>query len=146
MKKIISILILILTITAVLQADIKVFPNPWIPESGQSLASTGDTKKHGSLDADGWIKFEFTDDTEAVSGLTGELVIYDVLGNLIKRRKWTLPEYVPLPNTNTTEDTDHTIHWDGKDNRYNFVPSGVYIWIIYIDGGKKYHGKLVIVR
>lgn len=144
MKKISLILILVFAVTAVLQADVKVFPNPWIPESGQSLASTGDTKKHGSLDADGWIKFEFTDSTEPV--VSGELVIYDVLGNLIKRRRWSLPEYVPLPNTNTTEDRTRTIHWDGKDNGYNFVPSGVYIWIIYIDGGKKYKGKLVIIR
>ncbi|MDD5020666.1 MAG: hypothetical protein PHR82_00840 [Endomicrobiaceae bacterium] len=145
MKKIILILILMSAVTTVLQAEVKVFPNPWIPESGQSLASTGDTKKHGSLDADGWIKFEFIDyATEPVS--SGELVIYDVLGNLIRRKAWTLPEYVPLPNTNTTEDRDHTIHWDGKDNGYNFVPSGVYIWIIYVDGGKKYKGKLVIIR
>ena len=144
MKKISLILILVFVVTVVLQADVKVFPNPWIPESGQSLALTGDTKKHGSLDADGWIKFEFTDLTDPI--VSGELVIYDVLGNLVKRRNWTLPEYVPLPNTNTTEDRDYTIHWDGKDNGYNFVASGVYIWIIYVDGGKKYHGKLVIVR
>lgn len=145
MKNISLLLLLVFTATSVLQADVKVFPNPWIPESGQSLASTGDTKKHGSLDTDGWIKFEFTDfDTVPVT--SGELVIYDVLGNLIKRKRWSVPEYVPLPNTNTTEKTDRTIHWDGKDNGYNFVPSGVYIWIIYVDGGKKYKGKIVVIR
>lgn len=145
MKKISLILILVFAVTAILKADVKVFPNPWIPESGQSLTSTGDTKKHGSLDTDGWIKFEFVDfDTVPVT--SGELVIYDVLGNLIKRRRWALPEYVPLPNTNTTEKTDRTIHWDGKDNGYNFVPSGVYIWIIYVDGGKKHKGKIVVIR
>lgn len=145
MKNISLILLLVFTVTAVLQADVKVFPNPWIPQSGQALTPSGDTKKHGSLDADGWIKFEFTDfDTVPVT--SGELVIYDVLGNLIKRKRWSLPEYVPLPNTNTTEKTDRTIHWDGKDNGYNFVPSGVYIWIIYVDGGKKHKGKIVVIR
>ncbi len=78
--------------------------------------------------------------------MSGELVIYDVLGNLVRRKAWALPEIIPLPNTNTTEDRDHTIHWVGKDNGYNFVSSGVYIWIIYIDGGKKHKGKIVIIR
>lgn len=144
MKKINLILILIFLAPVVLTAEIKVFPNPWIPESGQSLTQTGDTKKHGSLDMDGWIKFEFNGDDE--SAVSGELVIYDVLGNLVRRKAWSLPEIIPLPNTNTSEDRYHTIHWDGKDNGYNFVPSGVYIWIIYIDGGKKHNGKIVVVR
>lgn len=145
MRKIIAVLILLAAVFSIAQAGVKVFPNPWIPESGQSLSpSGGDTIKHGSLNADGWIKFEFNDPAEIVS--SGELVIYDVMGNLIRKRKWILPEHVPLPNTNTTENENRTIHWDGKDERYNYVPSGVYIWIIYIDGGKKYTGKVVIVR
>lgn len=145
MKKIIASSILLVAAVSVSLAGVKVFPNPWIPESGQSLSSSGgDTVKHGSLNADGWIKFEFNDPAEIVS--SGELVIYDVMGNLIKRKKWILPEVVPLPNTNTTENRNRTIHWDGKNESYNYAPSGVYIWIIYIDGGKKYTGKVVVVR
>jgi len=145
MKKLI-IVGLILTVACVFvkaESKIKVFPNPWIPEADVSLADYGDTKKYGSLDSDGWIKFQFE---EVPTHKSGELLIYDVTGNLIKSRKWKLPEYVPLPQANPADDPEKTIHWDGRDNSYQYVESGVYIWIIYIDGDRKQNGKIVVIR
>ncbi|MFA6613889.1 MAG: hypothetical protein WCS83_03810, partial [Endomicrobiia bacterium] len=75
MKKAFLIYIFFICCVSVANADIKVYPNPWIPESGVSQSSTGDTKKHGSLYADGWIKFK------GVQTETGTLKIYDVVGN-----------------------------------------------------------------
>lgn len=121
-------------------ADIKVYPNPWIPESGKSLGSDNDKMKHGGLTADGWIKFK------GVETESGDLRIYDVAGNLVKSKKWSLTEEnaVPLPQTN--KETKDIVHWDGKDNYYKYVESGVYIWILREDGGKKYSGKVVVIR
>ncbi|WP_413854068.1 hypothetical protein [Candidatus Ruminimicrobium bovinum] len=145
MKKLI-IVGLILTVACVFvkaESKIKVFPNPWIPEADVSLADYGDTKKYGSLDSDGWIKFQFE---EVPTHKSGELLIYDVTGNLVKSRKWKLPEYVPLPQANPADNPEKTIHWDGRDNSYQYVESGVYIWIIYIDGDRKQNGKIVVIR
>ena len=41
---------------------------------------------------------------------------------------------------------DHIVHWDGRNNDYEYVESGVYIWIIQEDDGSKYDGKVVVVR
>lgn len=147
MKKIIVSFLVIICCSVIIKAEnkIKVFPNPWIPEANISLSEHDDTKKHGSLDSDGWIKFQF-ESVPNQENSSGELVIYDVTGNLVKRKRWKLPEYIPLPQRNTSDDPARTIHWDGKDNNYQYVESGVYIWIMYIDGARKQHGKIVVVR
>jgi len=138
MKKIFFVCIFFICCVTALKADVKVYPNPWIPESGVSQSSTGDTKKHGSLYADGWIKFK------GVQTETGTLTIYDVVGNLIKTINWKVPENIPLPSTTT--ETGDIVHWDGRNNNYEYVESGVYIWIIKEDNGKKYNGKVVVIR
>ena len=38
------------------------------------------------------------------------------------------------------------IHWDGRDNNFEYVKSGVYIWILSEDGGHTHHGKIAVVR
>ena len=63
-KKILSFLIVVLFYTPIIYAGskLKVYPNPWIPESGKSLNSNvgqrGDEMRHGAYTADGWVKFE----------------------------------------------------------------------------------------
>lgn len=142
-----------------------VYPNPWIPEAG--ISTTEDTNrkntlKHGHLTAEGWIKFA------GMQKDTGSLKIYDITGNLVRNFHWNAQseqnnfpvsrfemstskgnlidyyetqEYADV-NTNKYK----IIHWDGKDNNYEYVKSGVYIWILTEDGGNSHHGKLVVVR
>ena len=43
-------------------------------------------------------------------------------------------------------DRKHIVHWDGKNNDYEYVESGVYIWIIRENDGSKYDGKIVVIR
>ncbi len=122
---------------------IKVYPNPWIPESGKSLGNNNDKMKHGSYTADGWIKFK------GVTSSYGNLKIYDITGKLIKNKNWTIDEEKRLPVPQTSDEQkyrDSIVHWDGKDNDYNYVESGVYIWILKEAGGKKHDGKIVVVR
>ena len=147
MKKIIFTFIIAVLFSAPVKAEnkIKVFPNPWIPEAKISLSDHDDTKKYGSLDSDGWIKFQF-EEIPSNENSSGELLIYDITGNLVKKRKWKLPEYIPLPQKNPADDPERTIHWDGKDNNYQYVESGVYIWVMYINGAKKQNGKVVVIR
>jgi hypothetical protein len=124
-----------------------VYPNPWIPESGKSLdSSSGDQMRHGAYTADGWVKFRGVN-SKNDDNCSGVLKIYDIAGRLIREKHWTIQEekLIPLPQTHK-EDRDHTVHWDGKDNDYNYVESGVYIWIIKENDGSKYDGKIVVVR
>ena len=53
---------------------------------------------------------------------------------------------IPLPQTHKEGDRLHIVHWDGKNSDYEYVESGVYIWIIREDDGSKYDGKVVVVR
>lgn len=147
MKKALLIFIFFLCFITVLQAEVKVYPNPWIPEADISYESQGDTKKHGSLDADGWIKFS------GMQQNTGELTIYDVTGNLVRKIYWdaeaekaSFPRTVNSQEYKDVENGIKIIHWDGKDNYYKYVESGVYIWILTENVGKKYNGKVVVVR
>ena len=154
------------------RSKLKVYPNPWIPESGKSLVTVlGDEKKHGSYTADGWIKFEgvaerLEGDPPASYG--GTLRVYDITGHLIRSKRWTVQEEseIPLPETSheltpkKPEDASddwwpqpgdfqrnlHIVHWDGKNNNYEYVESGVYIWIIEEDDGSKHDGKVVVIR
>ncbi len=144
-----------------------VYPNPWIPESGVSTTEDTNRKntiKHGHLSAEGWIKFA------GMQKSTGTLRIYDITGNLIRNFHWNWEqekanfpvsqyEFSKIPGTGdgtidyyeTQEWADKQndlkiIHWDGKDNNFEHVKSGVYIWILTEDGGRSHHGKLVVVR
>ena len=49
-------------------------------------------------------------------------------------------------NYTGTKKIDHIVHWDGKNNDYEYVESGVYIWIIEEDNGGKHDGKIVVIR
>lgn len=156
------------TKAAVIPKDkIIVYPNPWIPESGIStLEITGrkNTLKHGHLSAEGWIKFA------GMQKETGSLKIYDITGNLVRNFRWNVTDerkYFPLSQFEASvipelsgkidyyESQEHydintnkynIIHWDGKDNNFEYVKSGVYIWILTEDGGRSHNGKLVVIR
>lgn len=143
-----------------------VYPNPWIPESEVSTREDHkNTIKHGHLSAEGWIKFA------GMKKDTGNLRIYDITANLVRNFRWdaihekdNFPvskyEFSTLGNNistyymtqeyyDTIKDNGpqyKIIHWDGKDNNYEYVKSGVYIWILTEDGGNSHHGKLVVVR
>ena len=136
---------------------LKVYPNPWIPESGKSLdTERGDQMKHGAYTSDGWVKFE------GVKASSGTLRIYDITGHLIRNKNWTMTEeqQIPLPETSSEVlmNPDGTIsgrkgeivHWDGKNNDCEYVESGVYIWIITgtdgVNNNIKYDGKIVVIR
>ncbi len=137
---------------------LKVYPNPWIPESRKSLTSTGDEIKHGAYTADGWIKFEGVNagGHDEDSSYGGTLTVYDITGHIVRHKHWTLQEEctIPLPQTsherykegNVWKRNNHIVHWDGKNNDCEYVESGVYIWIIKEDDGSKYDGKVVVVR
>ena len=138
---------------------LKVYPNPWIPESGKSLTSNDDRMKHGAYTSDGWIKFEgVARNRDDFDGYGGTLRIYDITGHLIRSKRWTHEEEkaIPLPQLNKElkpdeeygggQLRDHIVHWDGKNNACEYVESGVYIWIITEDDGSKYDGKVVVVR
>lgn len=143
-----------------------VYPNPWIPESGVSTTEDTNRKntiKHGHLSAEGWIKFA------GMQKDTGTLKIYDITGNLIKNFRWNADqeksnfpisqyEFSKVPGDGTIDyyetqeysdiytNNYKIIHWDGKDNNFEYVKSGVYIWILTEDGGRSHHGKLVVIR
>ena len=144
------------------RAKLKVYPNPWIPESGKSLnTNAGDEMKHGAYTADGWIKFEGVfesgRDDDETSSYGGTLAIYDITGHLVRFKHWTIEEEcrIPLPQPCKEryigEDGkwhrhNKIVHWDGKNNNYEYVESGVYIWIIEEDDGSKHDGKIVVIR
>jgi len=149
-KKIILFSIALLFIVVPIYAKnnkLIVYPNPWIPESGKSLdTEKGDQMKHGAYTADGWIKFKGVN-AKNDTNCHGDLRIYDITGHIVREKSWTIQEEssIPLPQTHK-EDRAHTVHWDGKDNNYEYVESGVYIWIIRENDGSKYDGKIVVVR
>ncbi|WP_372518864.1 hypothetical protein [Candidatus Ruminimicrobiellum ovillum] len=171
-KTVLFFVLMLFCVPIYAKAKLKVYPNPWIPESGKSLStSMGDEKKHGSYTADGWIKFEgvaegIPDDQIMRHG--GTLRIYDITGHLIRSKRWTIEDEskIPLPETSheltpkkpegagddwwpQPEDFQrnlHIVHWDGKNNNYEYVESGVYIWIIEEDNGHKHDGKVVVIR
>ena len=159
-KKIVAFFVIALFCMPVYaKSKIKVYPNPWIPDSNKSLdTGAGDQMKNGAYTADGWVKFYgVARNIEDSSNYGGTLRIYDITGHLVRLKKWTVAgeALVPLPQTcdelKTDEDyggikRDHIVHWDGKNNDYEYVESGVYIWIIQEDDGQKHDGKLVVVR
>ena len=125
-----------------------VYPNPWIPESGKSLdTARGDQMKHGAYTSDGWIKFKGVNAGNDPN-CRGDLRIYDITGHLVKHKDWTIEEEknIPLPQTHKEGDRLHIVHWDGKNSDYEYVESGVYIWIIRENDGSKYDGKIVVIR
>ncbi len=111
-KRIVFILFAALLFAARAHA-VKVFPNPWIPESN--------TGKHGSYTVT--IKFEGLPTT------SGTVHIYNSTGELVRKLQWA----------NSAE-----TYWDGRNDRHEYVASGVYIWVIK-EGGT-HTGKIVIIR
>ena len=124
------------------------------------------TTKHGHLDTEGWIKFA------GMQKETGSLRIYDVTGNLVRNFRWNttneksnfpverfeysirkddgIIDYYESQEYSDIKDENPNrykiIHWDGKDNNFEYVKSGVYIWILSEDGGLTHHGKIAVVR
>ncbi len=141
------------------KAKLKVYPNPWIPDSNKSLdTEMGDEMRHGAYTSDGWVKFYgVAKNVEDFSNYGGTLRIYDITGHLVRSKRWTNQEETSIPIPQTCDELkdddkyngrkiDHIVHWDGKDNDCEYVESGVYIWIITEDNGSKYDGKIVVVR
>ena len=157
-KKILVFLILTLfCIPIYAKAKLKVYPNPWIPESGKSLSTDlGDEMKHGAYTADGWIKFEGVNPENKTAGYSGTLRIYDTTGHLVRSKIWRIEDELAIPLPETCKEryfkdgvwyrNTNIVHWDGKNNDCEYVESGVYIWIITEDDGSKHDGKVVVIR
>lgn len=145
---IVSVVIFLIGPVYAKKNKLTVYPNPWIPKSGKSLnTKMGDEMKHGAYTADGWIKFKGVNSKNS-DGCRGDLRIYDITGHLVKYKEWTIEEEknIPLPQTHKEGDRMHIVHWDGKNNDYEYVESGVYIWVIRENDGSKYDGKVVVIR
>ncbi|MDR2426356.1 MAG: T9SS type A sorting domain-containing protein [Endomicrobium sp.] len=110
------IIVCMLLVFSVPGYAVKVYPNPWIPDSKT------DNDRHGNYITG--IKF----DNLSASG--GTIYIYNVTGELVRRLDWA---------SGKTEE-----NWDGRNNRSEYVGSGIYIWVIK-DGGTK-SGKIVVIR
>lgn len=96
-------------------SDIFAAPVPWVPE--------GNKRATGNL-TDG---ITFVNLPE-----NGEILIYTVSGNFVKRLEFI-------------NNSDHKLKWYGKNEGEEDVASGVYFWIAKTDSGTK-TGKLVIIR
>jgi flagellar hook assembly protein FlgD len=94
---------------------VKAYPNPWIPDSKT------DRNRHGDYTG---VKFD------GLSNTGGTIYIYNATGELVRKVNWTAGNV--------------DVKWDGKNDRSEYVASGVYIWVIK-DGGTK-SGKIVVVR
>ena len=108
------------TLFAVSSYAARVFPNPWIPDS--KATNSAGRSVHGTY-AEG-IKFD------GLSNSGGSIFIYSATGELVRKVIWN------AGNTMTS--------WDGKNDRSEYVASGVYVWVIK-DGGTQ-SGKIVVVR
>jgi hypothetical protein len=96
--------------------DVMVAPVPWIPEDGTGI--------HGTLA--GGITFRNLP-------YEGEIRIFTISGALVKKTE--LHSFIN-PNGYS---------WDGKNEDGEYVASGVYLWMVKSEQGKK-TGKLMVVR
>ena len=110
---------LLFTCAAIIGAEVKVAPVPWVPESGDP--------KTGNL-TDG-IKF-------AGVPSQSEIDIYTISGNLVRKL---------VNNSAVTSTMASPISWDGKNTSGNYVASGVYVWVVKAPE-RTYKGKLIVVR
>ncbi|MCL2144689.1 MAG: hypothetical protein FWH43_06515 [Endomicrobia bacterium] len=94
----------------------RAFPNPWIPDS-KSNANVHGTYNDG-----------ITIDGLSISG--GTINIHNATGELVRKVQWSAGQ--------------DRGKWDGKNDRGEYVASGVYIWVVK-DGGTK-SGKVVVIR
>ena len=92
---------------------VKVYPNPWIPDS--KGGSHGDYK---GVNFDG------------LSNKGGTTYIHNATGELVRKLSWPEGEI--------------SVKWNGRNDRGEYVASGVYIWVVN-DGGTK-SGKVVVIR
>jgi Flagellar hook capping protein len=118
MKNILIICVCMLFFTVCAQA-VKVYPNPWIPDSKT------ENDKHGNF-YEG-IKFSDLPDDR------GTIYIYNSTGELVRKVTWE-----------GSRGIDGDVFWDGRNDRHEYVASGVYIWVIKSGGSKT--GKIVIIR
>jgi flagellar hook assembly protein FlgD len=51
-----------------------------------------------------------------------------------------------LVDGSNTESNGVIDYWDGKDERGNFVPNGVYFYRIELDGGSPVFGKILVLQ
>ncbi|MCL2334705.1 MAG: hypothetical protein FWC57_01420 [Endomicrobia bacterium] len=119
-KKLFSLLIVnfsLLILFAAISFAAKAYPNPWIPGSH----TDGDV--HGTLA--GGVNFV------ELSDAGGTIFIYNTTGELVRQIDWS-------PGRNTA-------NWDGKNKIYEYVASGVYIWVAK-SGGSVQNGKIVVIR
>ena len=112
-----SCVFLSLFFAAVVLADVKVAPVPWVPGSGD-----------GKTDNAAGIKF-------AGVPSQGEIDIYTISGNLVWKQV----------NMGTASTLASPILWSGKNISGNDVASGVYLWVVK-SPAKTEKGKLIVVR
>ena len=116
-----------LILFAVSSHAVSVYPNPWIPDSNKT-DSLG-RKIHGTYygEVSGGVSggIHFTGLPE--SG--GTIYIYNSTGEIVRKLRWS---------------SGNTKIWDGRNERHEFVASGVYMWVIKEVGTKT--GKIVIIR
>lgn len=103
-------------------AEIKVYPNPWVPEDARG--------NRGDLTASGAIKFQ------GLPTQDGEIRIYTVTGSMVKLIDFTAVQAAATPVAVT---------WDGKNSDGEYVASGVYLWVVK-SGGTTKTGKVVVIR
>lgn len=87
----------------------------WIPDSKT------EGNKHGDYSG---VKFD------GLTNAGGTIYIYNTTGELVKKVSWSAGNV--------------EAKWDGKNDRGEWVASGVYIWVVK-DGGSK-TGKIVVIR
>ncbi len=117
MIKKISALLFIITLFSVQLFAVDVYPNPWIPDSKKE----GDL--HGSLAEAGWIHFDNLPEDD------GTIYIYNSTGELVRKIEWV---------------GTRLERWNGRNDRHEYIGSGIYIWVIKSAGTKS--GKIVIIR
>ncbi|MBN1622159.1 MAG: hypothetical protein JW871_06170 [Endomicrobiales bacterium] len=97
--------------------SVQIAPVPWIPEDTKSDTGNllNDTITFKNLPMD------------------GEIFIYSVLGNLVKK--------IEFANFSDPQGKK----WDGKNEDGEYVSSGVYLWLVKSPAGVK-TGKLIVIR
>ena len=86
-------------------------------------------------------EYEFSSITHVSTTVVNEIEGSTTTTNTMYINYWEAQEY-----HDKVTNGYKIIHWDGKDNNYEYVKSGVYIWILTEDGGRSHHGKIAIVR
>ena len=113
-KKISALLIIMAFLFCGQLFAVDVYPNPWIPDSNK----IGDV--HGNWDGVNFGNLPSDD---------GTIHIYNSTGELVRKIDWR--------GTRLEK-------WNGRNDRHEYVGSGIYIWVIKSGGTKT--GKIVVIR